>query len=283
MHALLVDANGHGSQLDRPHRAARDHPRELRKQRSRGRDALRRGERCPRRGRASGASAAFPAGLAVHGGRSVAALRAGNGGDRRVDRDEGRGGRSRCRRERRRRGRRHRLRARRRVSERRQRRRRRLSRRARRGQVLRARLSRDRPGPRDARHVPRRGRQGDDRLARRLEVVGRPRERRRPLGGLAHRSARGTRRGPSSSRPRSSSPNKASPVDAPFVKTIELLRARLAKYPTSAAMFLPGGSPPPVGATWRNPDLAVVLRRIADQGPAGLLRGWRSPRRSPAP
>jgi len=62
-------------------------------------------------------------------------------------------------------------------------------------------------------------------------------------------------------------------IDVPFVKTFALVQARLAKYPASAALFLPNGAPPEVGATWRNPDLANVLRRLADQGPAGFYEG----------
>ncbi len=62
-------------------------------------------------------------------------------------------------------------------------------------------------------------------------------------------------------------------VDAPFAATIALVQSRLAKYPASAALFLPAGAPPPVGATWRNPDLASLLRRVADQGPAGFYEG----------
>jgi gamma-glutamyltranspeptidase/glutathione hydrolase len=62
-------------------------------------------------------------------------------------------------------------------------------------------------------------------------------------------------------------------VDAAFVKTIDRVRQRLAKYPASAALFLPGGAPPPVGSTWRDPDLAAVLRRVAREGPAGFYEG----------
>jgi gamma-glutamyltranspeptidase/glutathione hydrolase len=62
-------------------------------------------------------------------------------------------------------------------------------------------------------------------------------------------------------------------VDAPFVEGIGYLKERLAKFPASAALFLPNGAPPPVGTTWRNPELAVVLRRIASEGPAGFYQG----------
>src|SRR5580704_12029973 len=64
-------------------------------------------------------------------------------------------------------------------------------------------------------------------------------------------------------------------VDEAFAKTIEIVQARLAKVPASAALFLPNGAPPAVGTTWRDPDLASVLRRIAatDKGPSGFYEG----------
>lgn len=48
---------------------------------------------------------------------------------------------------------------------------------------------------------------------------------------------------------------------------------KLARFPASAALFLPGGQPLRAGALWRNPDLAAVLRRVADRGPAGFYQG----------
>jgi gamma-glutamyltranspeptidase/glutathione hydrolase len=62
-------------------------------------------------------------------------------------------------------------------------------------------------------------------------------------------------------------------VDPAFVEPIALVKPRLAKNPASAALFLPNGAPPALGSTWRNPDLAAVLRRIAQQGPAGFYEG----------
>jgi gamma-glutamyltranspeptidase/glutathione hydrolase len=62
-------------------------------------------------------------------------------------------------------------------------------------------------------------------------------------------------------------------VDAAFADTLDWAKDELAKYPASAALFLPGGSPLAVGSTWRNPQLAAVLRRIAEQGPAGFYEG----------
>jgi gamma-glutamyltranspeptidase/glutathione hydrolase len=47
----------------------------------------------------------------------------------------------------------------------------------------------------------------------------------------------------------------------------------LARIPTSAACFLPGGSAPHTGAIFRNPDLARTLRAIAEGGRDAFYRG----------
>lgn len=48
----------------------------------------------------------------------------------------------------------------------------------------------------------------------------------------------------------------------------------LARFPASAAQFLPrGGEPPALGDTLRQPDLAATLERIRDLGPDGFYRG----------
>jgi gamma-glutamyltranspeptidase/glutathione hydrolase len=62
-------------------------------------------------------------------------------------------------------------------------------------------------------------------------------------------------------------------VDEAFAGEIDDLKKRLEKDPVSSALFLPGGAPPKVGSTWRNPDLARVLERIAEKGPAGFYEG----------
>jgi len=62
-------------------------------------------------------------------------------------------------------------------------------------------------------------------------------------------------------------------VDEPFARQIAIVQQRLARYPTTASLFLPNGAPPAVGTTWRDPELAAVLRRIAEQGPAGFYQG----------
>ncbi len=51
-------------------------------------------------------------------------------------------------------------------------------------------------------------------------------------------------------------------------------RRRLARFPATAAVFLPGGAPPPTGSLFRQPDLARTLRAIADSGAPAFYRGW---------
>ena len=47
----------------------------------------------------------------------------------------------------------------------------------------------------------------------------------------------------------------------------------LARIPTSAACYLPSGSPPKVGDVFRNPGLARSLRRVAEGGSGAFYRG----------
>ena len=62
-------------------------------------------------------------------------------------------------------------------------------------------------------------------------------------------------------------------VDEAFRMPITLVQSRLAKYPASATLFLPNGAAPPAGTTWRDPELASVLRRVAELGPPGFYEG----------
>lgn len=50
--------------------------------------------------------------------------------------------------------------------------------------------------------------------------------------------------------------------------------ARLARFDASATQFLPGGAPPPVGSTFRQPDLGRTLEAIRDRRAAGFYQGW---------
>ena len=47
----------------------------------------------------------------------------------------------------------------------------------------------------------------------------------------------------------------------------------LARFPASARTFLPAGSPPVVGTTFAQPELARTLERIQQSGPDGFYRG----------
>ena len=62
-------------------------------------------------------------------------------------------------------------------------------------------------------------------------------------------------------------------VDADFSSSIADDAKRLAKFPASAALLLPNGREPAVGSTWKNPELAGVLRRIAATGRDGFYTG----------
>ncbi|HEV8638492.1 MAG TPA: gamma-glutamyltransferase family protein [Chloroflexota bacterium] len=48
---------------------------------------------------------------------------------------------------------------------------------------------------------------------------------------------------------------------------------KLARFPASAAIYLPGGRPPAPGTRWRNPDLADTIGAVARGGPDAFYRG----------
>lgn len=63
-------------------------------------------------------------------------------------------------------------------------------------------------------------------------------------------------------------------VDQTFFDQTQGNAAFFADVPSSAALFLdPDGTPKDVGTTFRNPDLAHTLSRIAHLGPKGFYRG----------
>lgn len=62
-------------------------------------------------------------------------------------------------------------------------------------------------------------------------------------------------------------------VDADFSAAIGDEAKRLARFPASAALFLPNGQKPSVGSRWTDGELARVLRRIADGGRDGFYAG----------
>jgi gamma-glutamyltranspeptidase/glutathione hydrolase len=63
------------------------------------------------------------------------------------------------------------------------------------------------------------------------------------------------------------------PVGEGFAKTSAQAQKLLARFPESAALFLPNGAPLAVGATFRSPELAATLERIAAKGSAGFYEG----------
>jgi len=61
-------------------------------------------------------------------------------------------------------------------------------------------------------------------------------------------------------------------VDDAFVATLDGAGKRLQKHPVSAPLFFPNGAPLVKGSTWKNPELAAVLRRV-QKGPQGFYEG----------
>ncbi|CAN98724.1 MULTISPECIES: gamma-glutamyltransferase [Sorangium] len=62
-------------------------------------------------------------------------------------------------------------------------------------------------------------------------------------------------------------------VDENFATTVKAASGKLKRFPASVALFLPGGAPIEIGATWKSPELAATLERIAEKGPAGFYEG----------
>ena len=62
-------------------------------------------------------------------------------------------------------------------------------------------------------------------------------------------------------------------VDDYAATVIKAEAERLARYPASAALYVPGGKPLASGARLKNPELARTLRRIAEQGRDGFYKG----------
>jgi gamma-glutamyltranspeptidase / glutathione hydrolase len=62
-------------------------------------------------------------------------------------------------------------------------------------------------------------------------------------------------------------------VDRELARSLRGNAELLRRFDASAALFFPGGQAPAEGSQWRNPDLAEVLRRIAERGPEGFYAG----------
>lgn len=61
--------------------------------------------------------------------------------------------------------------------------------------------------------------------------------------------------------------------DSRFIGELAGTTERIARYPASAALYLVDGQAPQVGWTFRTPDLAQVLEKIASEGRDGFYRG----------
>ncbi|MEP6483577.1 MAG: gamma-glutamyltransferase [Rudaea sp.] len=61
--------------------------------------------------------------------------------------------------------------------------------------------------------------------------------------------------------------------DSRFLGELAQVAPRFARYPASVALYLDNGQPPKTGWTFRSPDLAKVLEKIASEGNDGFYRG----------
>ncbi|MEU9799126.1 gamma-glutamyltransferase [Streptomyces sp. NPDC051000] len=62
-------------------------------------------------------------------------------------------------------------------------------------------------------------------------------------------------------------------VDATFRAQTELNQDRFKDFPATSKLFLPGGSLPVVGSTFKNPDLAATYAELGRKGAGALYRG----------
>ncbi|GGP62498.1 gamma-glutamyltransferase [Saccharothrix coeruleofusca] len=62
-------------------------------------------------------------------------------------------------------------------------------------------------------------------------------------------------------------------VDATFHRQVGDNAARFADFTSTRQLYLPGGAPPAVGSTFRNPDLADTYRELRERGVSALYRG----------
>jgi gamma-glutamyltranspeptidase/glutathione hydrolase len=67
--------------------------------------------------------------------------------------------------------------------------------------------------------------------------------------------------------------NRGFVVDQTFVNQINENLAAFSQFSSSSALYLPGGAPPAVGSTFRNPDLAKTYRLLSNQGLGAFYRG----------
>ncbi|MEU4241133.1 gamma-glutamyltransferase [Actinoplanes sp. NPDC026619] len=83
----------------------------------------------------------------------------------------------------------------------------------------------------------------------------------------------GTRPLSSLLRPAATVADRGFTVDATFRQQVADNAAAFGQFDATSALYLPGGQPPAVGSTQRNPDLADTYRLIADRGAGAFYRG----------
>jgi gamma-glutamyltranspeptidase/glutathione hydrolase len=83
----------------------------------------------------------------------------------------------------------------------------------------------------------------------------------------------GTRNLSASLAPAATVAERGFPVDATFSGQISENRAAFGQFGSTSALYLPGGQPPAVGSTFRNPDLAATYRLLARHGVEEFYRG----------
>lgn len=62
------------------------------------------------------------------------------------------------------------------------------------------------------------------------------------------------------------------PIDVSLARAIAGSQKRLAEFPTTAKIFLPGGRPPEAGELFKNPDLARTLEKLVEAEQAALKK-----------
>lgn len=65
---------------------------------------------------------------------------------------------------------------------------------------------------------------------------------------------------------------KGYPIDPMLAQSIDRGKANLAKYPTTAKIFLPNGQPLKAGDLYKNPDYAATLRKLVDAEKQALAK-----------
>lgn len=63
------------------------------------------------------------------------------------------------------------------------------------------------------------------------------------------------------------------PIDRLLAQSIDRGKGNLGRYPTTAALFLPGGQPIKAGELYRNPDYASTLRKLVEAERKAKARG----------